>query len=45
MVEIRLFGKLRRYAPKTQDSQGNAIQVSLESDLTFERDDYYAKHH
>ncbi len=37
MVEIRLFGKLRRYAPKTQDSQGIAIQVPLESDETLEK--------
>ena len=37
MVEIRLFGKLRRYAPETQDNQSNVIQVSHEPDETLEK--------
>ena len=36
MVEIRLFGKLRRYAPDIQARRGNVIRVSPEPDETVE---------
>ena len=36
MVEIRLYGKLRRYAPETQTDQGNVIRMSSEPEETLE---------
>ena len=36
MVEIRLFGKLRRYAPDIQADRGYVIWLSAEPDETLE---------
>ncbi|NNL76947.1 MAG: hypothetical protein HKO68_11475 [Desulfobacterales bacterium] len=36
MVEIRLYGKLRRYAPDIQANQGNVIRVSTAPDETLQ---------